>query len=96
MVAAQPVFSSQLHVDGSSKKFDVTPDFLVERNGKRYVVEVKRLDRGEASVSNADIRRQILEYLYVSGLPCLLVQMPQGIIEAIALPAAQSEKQMSA
>lgn len=90
LLEIQPVFSSRLWVDGNLRTFEVTPDFLVERNGKRFLVEVKRLNRGDASVSKADIRRQVLEYLHVSNLPCLLVQMPHGIIEAVALKPPQA------
>ncbi|MDJ0839011.1 MAG: hypothetical protein QNK37_20995 [Acidobacteriota bacterium] len=84
-VASSPVFTTALLVDGEEETFDVTPDQLVEKDGLQYVVEVKRY-RENSGVANATVRRQVLEYMIASGLPCLLVQMPEGEISVIDLP----------
>jgi len=80
-----PVIESELIVDGAPRRFTITPDFLVDDgDGHEYVVEVKRHHQGN-SIANAGIRRQVLEYLYASERACLLVAMPEGIIEEIEL-----------
>lgn len=77
-----PRFSHQLWVNGQWQTFDVTPDFLVMRDGVEYVVEVKR-KMGHYGVSRASIRRQVLEYMIACNRPCLLVRMPQGTIDEV-------------
>jgi len=84
VTATRPKLVSRLRVNGDPISFAATPDFLAEKDGQRYVVEVKRRDEG-SGVANAAVRRQTLEYLYASGLPCLLVLMPAGDIELIEL-----------
>lgn len=71
-------------VDGASRAFDITPDFIVARDGVSYVVEVKRTD-GDA-VARASNRRQVTEYLLATGMPCLLVNMTLREIQHIAFP----------
>ena len=78
------MFHSELLVNGELEHFNVTPDLLVERDGQQYVVEIKRY-RERGWISNAAVRRQILEYLHASGLACLLVRMPEGLIDHIDL-----------
>ena len=77
-----PAFASELLVDDHVTRFPVTPDLLVERDGQRFVVEIKSY-RDNISIQTASIRRQVLEYLWASGLPCLLVTMPEGNIEMV-------------
>ena len=84
-VEHSPRFTTILLVDGDEGNFDVTPDMLVEKEDQQYVVEVKRY-RDNSGISNATVRRQVLEYMIASGLPCLLVQMPEGDIAVIDLP----------
>ena len=84
ILEVEPVFHSELLVNGELEHFNVTPDLLVERDGQQYVVEIKRY-RERGWISNAAVRRQILEYLHASGLACLLVRMPEGLIDHIDL-----------
>lgn len=84
---AQPHFTSSLMVNGDLSQFDITPDFLVVKDGVRYVVEVKSFN-DRTGVANAGVRRQVMEYLHATGLPCLLVRMPGGDIDMIELPEA--------
>jgi hypothetical protein len=86
----QPGFEHTLEVNGRPKSFIVTPDLVVSRENTYYVVEVKRLGKG-AGISKAGVRRQVLEYLVASGLPCLLVSMPEGRIERVNIAPGQVE-----
>ena len=79
-----PRFTCHLLVNGEESQFEITPDMLVEKDGVAYVVEVKRYNDG-SGIGNASIRRQVLEYLYAGGMPCLLVRMPEGEIDLIEL-----------
>ena len=85
VLEVQPRFSNELLLDGTPTRFEITPDLMVIKDGQRYVVEIKRYREG-CSVQNAGIRRQVVEYLLASGLPCLLVKMPEGEIDLIELP----------
>lgn len=78
----QPHFTHTLCVNGVPLSFDVNPDLLVRRDGIDYVVEVKNCNES-SGVNNAAIRRQVIEYLRATGLPCLLVNMPEGRIDLI-------------
>ena len=80
IVENQPSFTSAFVVNGKMEYFQVLPDYLVKKDGQVYIVEVKT---NQSGISNAGIRRQILEYLYATDLPCLLVRMPDGIIDFV-------------
>ncbi len=82
VTAVEPRLESRLLVNGEPHRFETTPDFLARKNGQTYVVEVKRRKDGKG-VANASARRQALEYIHASSLPCLLVIMPAGVIELI-------------
>jgi len=79
----QPRFRSLLYVDGFLTAFEVTPDFLVERDGRRFVVEIKSAPE-HAGIRTAAVRRQVIEYLWAAEMPCLLLTMPAGEIEIIS------------
>lgn len=83
IVESQPGFQAVLQVDGKDRRFEITPDYLVYRNGIYYAVEVKR-NSGDA-IARAANRRQVTEYLLATGMPCLLVNMTQREIQVIAL-----------
>lgn len=84
ILEAQPVFDAELLVDQDHRYFQVTPDFLVSRAEQVYVVEVKRTD-GDA-IARASNRRQVLEYLFATDLPCLLVNMRRKEVQIIDFP----------
>ncbi len=77
-----PLLEHQLLINGEAISFLITPDLIVEKDEVIYVVEVKREYSG---ISNAGVRRQVLEYLVASGYPCLLVTMPEGELDLIEL-----------
>jgi Holliday junction resolvase-like predicted endonuclease len=79
----QPRFTNLLMINGDLRDFEVTPDLLVEKDGQVYVVEVKG---DQTRISEAGVRRQIIEYLQAAGVPCLLVRMPEGDIDLVELP----------
>lgn len=83
VMKTEPRIRHKLRVNGKPVAFHITPDFLVEKDGQRYVVEVKR----EGGVQNASVRRQALEYMEAAQLPCLLVIMPGGYIDLIETEA---------
>ena len=84
LLERQPQFEHSLLVAGQLKQFIVTPDFTVRKGGRIFAVEVKS-SRAGPLVSQAGVRRQILEYLLATKLPCLLVRMPEGQITTICL-----------
>ena len=72
-------------------RFDITPDLLVARDGKDYIVEIKRKER-LGGINNAIVRRQVLEYAVATGGPCLLVDMTSRTITEVALPGHIRER----
>lgn len=71
-----PRLRSRLAVNRDLVDFESEPDFIVEKDHCRFVVEVK--SGRHAQIGKAAVRRQILEYLFASGLPCILLMMPEG------------------
>lgn len=63
-----------LVVDEALRKFELRPDLLVEKDGIRYIAEIKT---GEvANPSNRNTRRQLHEYSYYSGHDVILLVDP--------------------
>ena len=63
-----------LLVDKALRKFELRPDLLVEKDGIRYIAEIKT---GEvANPSNRNTRRQLHEYSYYSGHDVILLVDP--------------------
>ena len=63
-----------LLVDEALRKFELRPDLLVEKDGIRYIAEIKT---GEvANPSNRNTRRQLHEYSYYSGHDVILLVDP--------------------
>jgi len=72
-----------VYVDGEPVEIRVIADHLVERDGLRYVAEVKTGDAAP-SIRTAATRRQLLEYSVAFDCDgVLLVDMEQGIIHEI-------------
>ena len=62
-------------VDDALSKFELRPDLLVEKDGIRYIAEIKT---GEvANPSNRNTRRQLHEYSYYSGQDIILLVDPK-------------------
>lgn len=66
VVKYQPDIAYSIWADGVEKQIRITPDYLVEKGGKRYLVEVKS-GKQAPGVSYAPTRRQLLEYVVASG-----------------------------
>ena len=63
-----------LLVDKALRKFELRSDLLVEKDGIRYIAEIKT---GEvANPSNRNTRRQLHEYSYYSGHDVILLVDP--------------------
>lgn len=88
LVDPKPRLTHTLWIDGDPETFSITPDYIVQRDGQHYVVEVKRY-KDHGGINNAGIRRQVTEYLVAANLPCLLVTMPEGQIQLVELPDEQ-------
>ena len=52
----------QFYIDSKLSEFEIRPDFIVEKNNMRYLVEVKT--GNSASPSDRYTRRQLLEYIF--------------------------------
>lgn len=78
-----------VEVDGCEHPVEVIADLLVERDGWRYIAEVKTGDLATDPTRPAT-RRQLLEYLLAfdpDGL--LLVDMDQGTIHEVGFPGLE-------
>jgi hypothetical protein len=64
VLGAQVEASYTLIVDGQPTSVPLRADYLVARDGRRYIAEVKS-GRSAPQLSNAATRRQLLEYLVV-------------------------------
>jgi len=66
--------SGHIFIDDSLEKFELRPDFLIEKEGVQYIAEIKT---GEsANPSNRNTRRQLHEYSYYSGYDVILLVDP--------------------
>jgi hypothetical protein len=63
-IKQHPTISYTWSIDGQEREATVTPDWLVKRDGKKYLVEVKT--GNQANPNQAKIRRQLMEY-YIFG-----------------------------
>jgi len=81
----EPTIISRLQVNGVDRRFEVTPDFLVTKNGLDYTVEVKSHGSHEL-INQAHIRRQIVEYIRAAQLPCILLTTRDKVLTHISFP----------
>lgn len=64
IVSEQAEYNHSFKVDGKTITVPVRIDYMVRRNGKNYVVEVKSGEKVN-SIYNKYTRRQVLEYAFV-------------------------------
>ena len=86
----QPHLDYTFKANADKIEVNITPDFIVSRSGKHFVVEVKS---GEVAsqVNYSSTRRQILEYSLTSKMPLLFVDMERKEIFEVEFPfVAQS------
>ena len=73
----------QFYIDSKLSEFEIRPDFIVEKNNIRYLVEVKT--GNSASPSDLNTRRQLLEYIfYGEGDEILLLDATNKKISTIS------------
>lgn len=76
-----------IYVNDEKKEFNVRPDFLVEKNGIQYLVEVKT--GKAASFANRQTRRQLLEYISLGSTDTvILVDATQRTLQVIRFEQA--------
>jgi len=82
---SQPQIFWSLQCDGSPLEIELRVDYLVEREGKRYVAEVKTGEHAPR-LTNAATRRQLLEYrvAYPEVDGALLVDMEAERVMEVA------------
>jgi Holliday junction resolvase-like predicted endonuclease len=64
IVSSQKSYTHTFEVDGENVKAELIPDYVVKKNGKIYLVEVKT-GKSAINIQNRNTRRQILEYDFV-------------------------------
>ncbi|WP_430817429.1 Dna2/Cas4 domain-containing protein [Carboxylicivirga sp. RSCT41] len=60
----QSIYEHKYMEDGEVMYAEIQPDYIVKKNGKKYIVEVKSGSQA-ISARNRNTRRQLLEYDYV-------------------------------
>ena len=82
---SQILLSGQIQVNKEMLTFDIRPDFLVEKDGVRFLAEVKTGTAG--CPSNKETRRQLLEYAFVTETnTIILVDVTNDFISQICFP----------
>ena len=66
--------NGSLFIDGELSEFDLRPDLLLEKDGIKYIAEIKT--GNVANPSNRNTRRQLLEYSYYSDQDIILLVDP--------------------
>jgi hypothetical protein len=90
----QPALNYHFQVDKKSLQVNITPDFIVKKNGVKYIVEVKTGDTA-GNPNFSATRRQMLEYNLASELPVLFVNMDELTIEEVRFPFAASSNSIN-
>ena len=82
IIEEQVFFSGFLFEDNQKVEYLVKPDFLVKKNGEKFIAEVKT--GASALIQNRNTRRQILEYSHLSqNKTVLLVDIENKKIKKI-------------
>ena len=82
IIEEQVSFSGFLFEDNQKVEYLVKPDFLVKKNGEKFIAEVKT--GASALIQNRNTRRQILEYSHLSqNKTVLLVDIENKKIKKI-------------
>ena len=74
IIEEQMKLNGSFFVDDALSKFDLRPDLLVEKDGVKYIAEVKTGD--VASPFNRNTRRQLHEYSFYSNHDIILLVDP--------------------
>ena len=74
VIEEQMKLNGSFFIDDALSKFDLRPDLLVEKDGVKYIAEVKTGD--VASPFNRNTRRQLHEYSFYSNHDIILLVDP--------------------
>ena len=86
IVKAQAAASYPVQIDGETVLAGLRADYIVSKNGARFVAEVKT-GALAPSITTAATRRQLLEYELAFGVDgVLLVDGERGSVHAVAFP----------
>jgi hypothetical protein len=86
IVKSQAAIEYPVQVDGETVLAGLRADYIVSKNGARYVAEVKT-GALAPSIATATTRRQLLEYELAFGVDgVLLVDGERGEVHAVAFP----------
>lgn len=85
IVDYQPKFKYQLTQNNEKIEVRITPDFVVSKGKKEFVVEVKS-GQVASDIKTASTRRQVLEYAMACNRPMLFVDMENREISEIEFP----------
>lgn len=87
--------SLEYRLDGEPCVVEVQADYLVERDGRAWVAEVKT-GRAAPRLSTRATRRQLLEYAHAfDAAGVLLVDADRGTVHRVTLPAPRSLPSLS-
>ena len=82
MLQSQISMPGYIYVNEEKKEFVVKPDYLVEKNGTQYLVEVKT--GKAASFTSRETRRQLFEYSSLGNTDTIiLVDATEGTLKVI-------------
>ena len=82
IIQSQVPLSGNIHIDNRPSSFNVRVDYLVERDGQKYLAEVKTGLAAQAS--NPATRRQLLEYATIGKTDkIVLVDSTLGTVKTI-------------
>ncbi len=85
VIERHPALSVEWWVDDAPRTLELAPDLLVERGGRRYLVEVKT--GGAARPEKQETRRQLLEYAaYAPVHGVLLYDADRDRLRAVEFP----------
>ena len=90
IVTRHPPASYPMMVDGEPQSVQLQADFMVVREGKRFVAEVKT---GKAAkLDQAETRRQMLEYQMAFGIDALLlIDADAKVVRTVRFPLPKAK-----
>lgn len=92
IVQAQAAAEYPVTIDGATVVAGLRADYIVSKNGARFVAEVKTGEHAP-SIETAATRRQLLEYEVAFGVDgVLLVDGERGRVHAVAFPTLERRR----
>ena len=82
MLETQVTYQGSVWVDNDELSYDIRPDLIVQKNGEKFLAEIKTGRAAEPSDRNT--RRQLREYAAVAGDDSVvLVDATKGNVQLI-------------